>query len=162
MSELKSILQWVSITNRTGEPVITHQFDEEGNQLNINKLLDLSESKKLDVMIGVPINQRVGTADPIGNPFIAIDMKTGLMNINGTNWDFRPTNIDPSKIHFRPVWYHSIRKDYAASGNLSLNNTGNEITLYKIGWQFTYKEKNYQRILFYDVKTGIFSLKEKR
>ena len=161
MSELKSILQWVSITDSTGEPVITHQFDEEGNQLKIQKLLDLSESKELDVLIGLPVNHRVGSLDPIGDPFIAIDMKTGAMNINGTNWNFMPHGIDASEVHFRPIWYHSIRKDYAASSG-GIENMGEKITLYKIGWQFTHEKKNYQRILFYDVDTKIFSLKERR
>lgn len=161
MSELKPILQWVSITGSKNEAKITHQYDEEENQLNINELLSLSDNKELDVFIAIPTNQRIGDKEPIGNPFIAIDMKTGMMNVNGTNWNFVPKGIEPSDVHFRPIWYHSVCKNYAASGG-NLNHLGEKITLYKIGWQFTYEKKNYQRILFYDVDTNTFSLKEKR
>jgi hypothetical protein len=159
MSELKPILQWVTITGSKVDPQITHQFDEEGNQTNISFVLDLAETGELDVLIAIPIEQRIGVETPVGNPFIAVDMRTGLINVNGTNWNFLPHNIDPLEVKFRPIWYHSVRKDYDID---SMERLGEKITLYKIGWQFTYKEKNYQRILFYNVETGEFSLKEKR
>ncbi len=159
MSELKPILQWVSIVNRDEKPEITHQFDEEGNQVNISHVLDLAETNELAVLIGIPVSQRMGEEKPVGNPFIAVDMKTGLINVNGTNWNFLPHNIDPSTVKFRPIWYHSVIKDFDATSSRVL---GQRISLYKIGWQFTLNEKNYQRIVFFDVQTGIFSLKEKR
>jgi hypothetical protein len=159
MSELKPILQWVTIVNRDEQPEITHQFDEEENQVNISHVLDLAETGELAVLIALPVKQRLGEDDPVGNPFIAVDMKTGLINVNGTNWNFVPNNIDPLTIKFRPIWYHSVIKDYDASSNREL---GQRISLYKIGWQFTHDEMNYQRIVFFDTQTGIFSLKEKR
>jgi len=158
MSELKHILQWVTISSRKDEPVVMHQFDEEGNQINIQYLLDLSDDDLLDVMIAIPVDQRIGKEKPVGNPFIAIDMRTGLMNINGTNWDFMPHGIDKTEIKFRPIWYHSVKQDYDSQMNLMEKN----INLYKIGWQFTYNNKNYQRIIFFETETGIFRLKEKR
>lgn len=163
MSDLEYILQWVSITNKNGEPEITHQLDEEGNAINISHMLDLAEADELNVMIAIPANQRLGKEPPVGNPFVAVDMKTGLFNVNGTNWDFMPSKIDPSEVKFRPIWYHSVRKDFSTnSPTLEMKPLGQRITLYKIGWQFTYEEKNYQRILFFNVETGTFSLKEKR
>lgn len=160
MSELKPILQWVSITERDGQSEILHQYDKEGNQVNISHILDLAEADELNVLIGLPVDQRIGNGDKklVGNPFIAIDMKTGLINVNGTNWNFVPHGIDPLTVKFRPIWYHSIDKQYDATGI----HLGNHITQYKIGWQFTLNKKNYQRILFFNVKTGIFSLKKKR
>jgi len=159
MSELQHILQWVTITGSKDNPEITHQFDEERNQINISFMLDLAEKDKLNVLIGIPAEHRVGSETPIGNPFIAIDMKTGLFNVNGTNWNFMPHGIDPSSVKFRPIWFHSVRKDYSAT---DMSHLESKITTYKIGWQFTINEKNYQRILFFDVETGEFSLKEKR
>lgn len=159
MSELKPILQWVSITERDKETEITHQFDEEGNQVNISHMLDLAEADELNVLIGLPADQRIGNETPVGNPFVAVDMKTGLINVNGTNWNFVPHGINPLSVKFRPIWYHSVRKDFAADSMIQL---GEKISLYKIGWQFTIDKKNYQRIVFFDVETGIFSLKEKR
>jgi hypothetical protein len=159
MSELKPILQWVTIVNNDDIPEITHQFDEEDNQVNISHVLDLAEIDKLAVLIAIPVGQRMGEEKPVGNPFIAVDMKTGVMNINGTNWNFVPNNIDPLTVKFRPIWYHSVIKDYDATSNRVM---GERISLYKIGWQFTLDEKNYQRIVFFDTQTGIFSLKEKR
>ncbi len=159
MSELKPILQWVTIVNSKENPEITHQFDEEGNQINISHVLNLSEEDKLDVLIGVPVDQKIGLETPVGNPFIAVDMRNGLINVNGTNWNFMPHGINPEDVKFRPIWYHTIRKDFAAD---SMEPLGDKFTRYKIGWQFTHEEKNYQRIIFYDVETGIMSLKEKR
>ncbi len=162
MSELKQILQWVAITNRSGQSEILHQFDEKGNQTNIKYMLDLAETGDLHVMIALPVDQRLGEEQPVGNPFIAIDMKSGLINVNGTNWNFMPTRIEAKDVKFRPIWYHSVRKDFATSDRLDMEELGQEITQYKIGWQFTHEKKNYQRIVFFNVKTGIFSLKEKR
>ncbi len=162
MSTLEPILQWVAITDRDGESELTHQYDEKGNQINISHMLNLAEKNELNVMIGIPVSQRLGKEEPVGNPFIAVDMKTGLINVNGTNWNFMPQRIDAKDVKFRPIWYHSVRKDYSASKTLDLTVEGEKITQYKIGWQFTHEEKNYQRIVFFDVNTGIFSLKEKR
>ncbi|KKN76658.1 hypothetical protein LCGC14_0368550 [marine sediment metagenome] len=159
MSELKPILQWVVITDSKKDPKTTHQFDKEGNQTNISFMLNLSEEDKLDVLIAIPADQRIGLEQPIGNPFIAVDMRNGLINVNGTNWNFMPHGINPEDVKFRPIWYHTIRKDFAIS---SMKPLGDKFTLYKIGWQFTHEEKNYQRIIFYDVINGEFSLKEKR
>lgn len=159
MSELKPILQWVTISDSKTDPQITHQFDEEGNQINISHMLNLSEEDKLDTLIGIPVDQRIGLKQPVGNPFVAVDMHNGLINVNGTNWNFMPHGINAEDVKFRPIWYHTIRKDFAAD---SMKSLGDKFTFYKIGWQFTYKEKNYQRIIFYDVETGIYSLKEKR
>ncbi len=160
MSELKPILQWVTISGSKKEnPEIIHQFDEEGNQINISHMLNLSEEDKLDVLIGIPVDQRIGLEKPVGDPFVAIDMRTGIMNVNGTAWNFMPHGIDSSEVKFRPIWYHTIRKDYTLN---TMEARGKKFTLYKIGWQFTHEEKNYQRILFYDIEKGSFSLKEKR
>lgn len=159
MSELKSILQWVTITEKNGQSEILHQFDKEGNQVNISYMLNLAEADELNVLIGLPVDQRIGDKTPVGNPLIAIDMKTGLINVNGTNWNFVPHGIDPLTVKFRPIWYHSVVKNFSAD---SMTVLGERISLYKIGWQFTLNKKNYQRILFFDVETGIFSLKEKR
>lgn len=159
MSELKAILQWVTITGSKEDPIITHQFDEEENQLNISHMLDASEKDELDIVIAIPVDQRIGENKPVGNPFVAIDLRTGMMNVNQTNWNFVPHGIDPLSVKFRPIWYHSVRKSFALA---DVQNQTTEIVLYKIGWQFTYEEKNYQRILFYNVKDGSFSLKEKR
>ncbi len=160
MSQLKSILQWVTISDEDDETKVSHQFDEDGTQKNIKYMLNLSEQNKLNVLIAIPVEQRIGNKDnPVGNPFIAIDMKTGMINVNGTNWNFVPHGIDTLSVKFRPIWYHSVRKDFSAD---SMTMLGEKITLYKVGWQFTHEEKNYQRIVFYNVETGIFSLKEKR
>jgi hypothetical protein len=159
MSELKPILQWVTISDVDGKAEVTHQFDEDGNQKNISHMLELGEKNKLNVLIGVPVDQRVGKDSPVGNPFIAIDMKTGLMNINGTNWNFFPRDIEPSIVNLRPIWYHSVKKDYDLHKMVQLSE---KISLYKIGWQFTHEGKNYQRIIFFDTQTGIFSMKKKR
>jgi len=159
MSELKSILQWVTITNSKEDPQITHQFDEEGNQTNISFVLDLAEKDELDVLIAIPVEQQIGMEHPVGNPFIAVDIKTGMINVNGTHWNFMPHGINPEDVKFRPIWYHSVRKDFDAN---SMEHLGDKITLYKVGWQFTHESKNYQRIIFFNVETGIFSLKEKR
>ena len=129
MSELKPILQWVTITNSKENPEITHQFDEEGNQTNISFVLDLAEKDELNVLIAIPADQRIGDKPAVGNPFIAIDMKTGMMNVSGTNWNFIPHGIDPLEVKFRPIWYHSIRKDYSAD---SMTLLGEKLTLYKI------------------------------
>ena len=51
-----------------------------------------------------------------------------------------------------------LRKDF----NENFKLLEEKIQLYKIGWQFTHEGKNYQRILFFDIETGVFSLKEKR
>lgn len=159
MSELTPILQWVTISDVDGKADVTHQFDEDGNQTNISHMLELAEKNNLNVLIGIPRDQRVGDTAAVGNPFIAIDMKTGLMNVNGTNWNFFPHGIEPSAVNFRPIWYHSVKKDYDMH---AMKEMSQHISLYKIGWQFTYKGKNYQRIVFFDTQTGIFSLKEKR
>lgn len=163
MSSLTPILQWVAIYDVThnSDPKILYQFDENGKQINIKELLKLSDDDKLNVLIGIPINQKLDGNEPVGNPFVAIDMKTGLMNINGTIWNFVPHGIDTSSVKFRPIWYHSVMKDYTI-GNDTLIKDKERIALYKIGWQFTHEDKNYQRIIFYDVEKGIFSLKEKR
>lgn len=159
MSELKPILQWVAMCKHVDNNIkILHQF-EDGNQRNIKELLDLSEEDKLDVLIGIPVDQRIESDHPVGSPFIAVDMNTGLMNVNGTSWNFMPHGINPEDVKFRPIWYHTIRKDFVMD---SMKTIGEKFTRYKIGWQFTYKEKNYQRILFYDIETETFSLKEKR
>lgn len=158
MSELKPILQWVTISDVDEKTEIAHQYDEDGNQINISHMLDLAERGELNVLIGVPVDNRVGNGQPVGNPFIAVDMKNGLMNVNGTDWDFRPKGIDPSSVHFRPIWYHSIKKEFSEEMVLK----GQRIALYKIGWQFTHEGKNYQRIVFFDTQTGVFSIKEKR
>jgi hypothetical protein len=159
MSELNPILQWVTIANSKENPEIIHQFDEEGNQTNISFMLNLSEEDKLDALIGIPVDQRIGLEQPVGNPFIAVDMRSGMINVNGTNWNFVPHGINAEDVKFRPIWYHTIRKDFTMD---SMKHLGDKFTLYKIGWQFTHEEKNYQRIVFYDVETEIMSLKEKR
>jgi len=159
MSDIKLILQWVAISSKEDETIITHQFKKDGSQRNIKFMLDLAEEDKLGVLVGIPIDQRIGTEFAIGNPFVAVDMKTGMFNVNGTNWNFMPTGIDSSSVKFRPIWFHTIKKDYAMTG---MKLVGERITQYKIGWQFTHEEKNYQRIVFFNVETGIFSLKEKR
>lgn len=160
MSELKHILQWVTITKNEEKIEILHQFEED-KQLNIKRLLDLSENDKLDVMIGIPVQHRIDSDQPIGNPFIGVDMRTGQFNINGTSWNFMPQNIDPLSVKFRPIWFHSIDKQYAAAGG-GVEHLGDYITQYKIGWQFTHEKKNYQRIIFYNITTGEFSIKERR
>ena len=165
MSDIQPILQWVALANSKYSEetmqIILHQFDGD-KQRNIKEMLDLSETDELDVLIGIPVGQRIGEPEEkVGNPFIAVDMRTGKFNVNGTNWNFFPSDIDITTIKFRPIWFHSIKKDFSISGQ-SLELKGEKITLYKIGWQFTHKEKNYQRIIFYNVETGEFTLKEKR
>lgn len=160
MTEVKPILQWVAISKNDSKSEALHQYDKEGNQTNIKQMLKLSEEDKLEVMIAIPVEHRIGEDNPIGNPIIVVDMRTGQFNINGTVWNFMPQDIDPSSVTFRPIWFHSIDKQYAVADDLEY--IGDFITKYKVGWQFTHENQNYQRIIIYNIEKQEFSLKEKR
>lgn len=87
MTDREHILQWAVIYEKEkGIAECEHQYDENGNQIhNFSFVQELGDAAK--VLILIPKDQRIGTGEPLGNPFLAVDLTNGAFNINGTEWD---------------------------------------------------------------------------
>lgn len=227
MSEREHILQWVVIyEDEQGKAQIKHQYDEKGNKENFQFVNNLGNKSK--ILIAIPKDQRIDSDDPVGNPFLAVDLKRGFFNINGVEWDFTPQKIiekqkefeiqkykaiqearaeeeqkaydlavektkdmedrelatriakeaknlsddeyvkidtktllelelDP--ISFRPIFYATTEQEFNSD---MTPKSEPRFRYYKIGWQCTIDGENYQRIVFIDLDTNRYMLREKR
>lgn len=233
MTEREHLLQWVVIYEKEkGNAEYEHQFDKNGDQLyNFSFIQDLGEYAK--VLMLIPVDQRVGTGKPLGNPFLAVDLTNGAFNINGTEWEDmmlpdalvqrREENekkkleairearaekeqeaydamveetwewedrkaateaarqakklsaeeyaeidskaiaaLDIEPIVFRPIYYATTQEDKIAdeSGKL-ITVRPPRFKYYKLGWQCTIDDENYQRVVYADMDTNRFLLRGK-
>lgn len=147
-SSPKDIYQWMCIYEEDGETKELYQYEGE-KQNNIRKVIELENTGKLKAMYLMPLNTSEESKTVIG-----VNLKTGIFTINGTQYSNFPDNVEITD--FRFVFYRTIHTSFGSEID------SGSVKYYKIGWQSTVNDKNYQRVIWFNPSENSFILKEKR
>ena len=157
-------MQWFLIT----EHRIIHQYDndtdQKGKRISVVYDIQNDPAEKLLVMGLISYGKFVSDLKMLSTlPIrLLVDFTTGLFHINGISFDRRPQDVKDYEIRngdLRFIYYKTTRRSFDLSTGKDL---GGGIQFYKLGWQITILGKNYQRLMLYDITSGMMEFKEKR
>lgn len=151
--------QWVAIHEENGELKELYQYinnNGEEQQINISKVINLEQEGKLRKIYIIPKGTVFSTSVI---PRIGVNLINGSFDVNGTTYDNKPEGVTFTDYRF--VLYRTIHKSIGLSADQNANDAGS-VKWYKIGWQSTVDNQNYQRVIWYSPSENTFTLRAKR
>lgn len=152
--------QWVAIYEENGELKELYQYinnNGEEQQTNISKVINLEQEGKLQKIYIIPKGTVFSTSVI---PRIGVNLLDGTFDVNGATYDNKPIGVSFSEYRF--VLYRTIHTSVGVSTLDPATRDAGSVKWYKIGWQSTVNNQNYQRVIWYSPTENTFTLREKR
>lgn len=132
---------------------IRPQFDSQGNEKSFDVIQEFDKSKLLKQFELVCVEDD-------NRAHIIINLESGEFDIRGAIFHpYIALTRHNERLHYRIIFYRRMRRHLGTD----MKPIGAPFVYrYLLGWQVTYLDLNYQRIIFYDPTSGGIEIQAKR